>query len=133
MKLSKNYRIRLKEYLYFANRMKRGNCKVLLSSSGPFGIENWQEALDGKSAVECLFKFESTGKRPLVKTGQKAILEWLLVGKSARDWHITQWSEGIVEGVLYFYELREDRGMPPTIIESVRKAVKGLMERQLHV
>lgn len=118
MKIKHSYRKRFKEYLYFANRMKRIKCNVFLSSKGAFSLPNLLESPTGKNFEEVLFIWESTGK--LVPCNNLQKLHWLMVGKFARDWHITEWSEACKSGILSIKELRED-GCPETLLITIRK------------
>jgi hypothetical protein len=123
MAVTRKYRVRLREYLFFANRMKRAGQRVLLSSLGPFGLAVVvEDKAGGRHPFECMFLHDSQGKLPA--TTNAWALEWLLIGKAARDWHITEWAQGLVERVITMYELRES-GVPESILKSVRKARFG--------
>lgn len=66
-----------------------------------------------------MHQYESTGK--WVDSSEPEEFKWLLLGKASRDWHITQWGEGLAGGVLHWQELLDD-GVPETVVDSARKA-----------
>lgn len=117
MKVKPSYRVRLREYLYFANRMKRNNCAVYLSSKGAFSGVDFMECETGKHPFEVLHAWESTGKK-FACNNVKA-LRWLVIGKFARDWHITEWSAAIKAGILTINELE----CPKSVVESIKRVI----------
>lgn len=119
LKRHKAYRSRLQEYLYFARHAKKDNFPVNLSGGKIFGDIEIEERKDGKHPFECMFSFDSQGKLPPTKS--KEMLHWLLIGKSHRDWHITEWAGGFCEGILTPAELLDDKVLA-SLVESALKA-----------
>jgi hypothetical protein len=110
------YRVRIKEYLFFANRLKRQNCKVMLSSIGPYSAN---KVVKGDNhPFEVIYHWESHGE--LLPTTHPEALEWIMIGKAARDWHISEWGQGMAEGVIRPCELTLD-GVPQSLVDSAKK------------
>ncbi len=121
MKISKQYTERLREYYYFAmgNRgpdFKMMNSKMPITGKMPKDLP--QRAPTGISAREALFTWESTGK--LVACREPRLFYRLMAGKAWRDWHISEWIKGCVEGSITIFELIQDK-IPSSLIESVRQ------------
>lgn len=119
MKLRRKMRERLNEYRYFADRMRMSGAKIWFQHGGVFGRAALPHDDNGKTPDECQLIFESTGD--MVGCADTEEWGWLLCGKQARDWHITEWARGIAECVISRRELRAD-GVPDTVMESVEKA-----------
>lgn len=122
MKMNARYRTRIKEYLFLANRMKRNGCKVMLSSSGPYSRQ--AVARGDTHPFEAIREWESTGSLP--PTSSPQALEWLMIGKAARDWHVEEWGRGMAEGVTTPAELLAD-GTPPSLVESAKKRRNSIL------
>ena len=121
--MTERFRRRVLEYIYFARHQIRDRAYIVFNSKAPkLGAEHPRDAVnapDGLSAVECLFRFESEGV--LVPCREQRKLMWLMAGKYARDWHITEWARGLSERIVTAWELFEDR-VPVSLIHSAQKS-----------
>lgn len=116
------FRRRVLEYIYFARVMIRERSYMVFNSKAPkFGADHPREAINdpaGKSALECLFEYESKGVLHPCREARK--LMWLMAGKFSRDWHISEWASGMKERIITAWELFTD-GVPVPTIHAAQK------------
>lgn len=129
-------RARVVEYVWFVREMKkqeragRSGFIMLNSKIELFGHNHPRDAKNdnsGVTALKALDVWESTGKS--IPCRQAGYLLWLKAGKAARDWHITQWGEGMAEGVTCAFELLAD-GVPASLVNAAKKARNSILFRQ---
>lgn len=65
--------------------------------------ENFYFDPDGLSAFEAMKRWESEGK-PITVSSEPELLSLYVQGKKSRDWHITEWKQGIKEGYFLWWE-----------------------------
>lgn len=63
-------------------------------------------AMDGPSAAEAMFNWETHGKPP-THSSEPDLLADYMQGKKSRDWHITEWKSGVKMG---YFEPKEFLG-----------------------
>ncbi len=137
MKLSVQYRQRLAEYLYFVRLMRSPGHSgfIVLNSKMPiFDIVHpdlYPSDPTGKSANEAMCLYESRGKTVPCREGTK--LAWLMAGKGARDWHITQWGEALADGIIGGTRELAMWRIPSTLIESARQAGFAIIRRRSRI
>lgn len=124
--MKEKYKKRLEEYRYFAHRMRKSPIYFNRNLS-MFG-DSLVEDRDGQSAEYCMWKYESTGKMPPCKEIDG--FRYLLMGKGARDWHVSEWGKGMAEGVTTWSELLQD-SVPKSLVEAAVKARDGFTRRRL--
>ncbi len=118
--MTEKFKIRLYEYQWFVR--DRSVFILLNSKLNIFNVKHPSECLNdiiGVSAEEAMFQFESFGKRVPCLNNTEFL--WLLAGKSLRDWHIEEWSNGIKYGYLHINDLIKDH-YPKTLVETVKQA-----------
>lgn len=115
---------RLLEYYYFAMKF-RGRKFLYIGGKelNPCMPRELPRKGNGVDARKSLSIWESTGVMPECR--EPRLFYRLRGAKMMRDWHITEWARGCVEGVTTLQELRID-GVPESLIQSVRKAVERM-------
>lgn len=107
MKVSRKYNSTLERYLLW----RVGS--FLRPQELPFDEQ-------GPSAASVMFNWESNGIKPTT-TSEPAILADYMQGKTSRDWHITEWKEGVAHGYFFPYEFFGCLGFDQSEFEKVFK------------
>jgi hypothetical protein len=72
--------------------------------SGTLFRQSFELDTEGMSAIEIMFRWESWGEAVPNSTKEPELLSLYIHGKMSRDWHITQWREGIRDGLFRPFE-----------------------------
>lgn len=128
-KLTAKFKQRLREYKWFANRMKEHGERVMLKGGEIFGENQLPHDPKGLAPEECQFLYESKGE--IVPCSDADAWWWVLAGKQMRDWQIGAWARGLIEGTFFWRNLVED-GVPESLVEAARTAAAStyLAERK---
>jgi len=70
------------------------------------------------TAAELMFNWESNGK-PLGPCSEPTLLADYVQGKQSRDWHITEWKDGVKRGYFMAEEFLWELGLDAQEFESV--------------
>jgi len=84
-----------------------------------FQRPNFEYSFEGKSALEAMRDWESYGVPLPRESCEPELLADYVQGKKSRDWHISQWREGIKAGLFYPWEFVGELGCTNDNVETL--------------